>query len=98
MPSNAKAAVVGTRPISAVRFNSIFFSSALTPNCAMLHFWDISGDGFDDMLISYGYSISCIGGSYLGARAVIGALNHQFASLIPGDDPLVLYAGQNIGE
>ena len=39
-----------------------------------------------------------IGGSYLGARAVIDAMNHQFASLLPGDNPLVLYAGQNIGE
>ncbi len=39
-----------------------------------------------------------IGGSYLGARAVIDALNHQFASLLQGEKPLVLYAGQNIGE
>jgi glucose-6-phosphate isomerase len=39
-----------------------------------------------------------IGGSYLGARAVIDALNHQFASIIPGNNPLVVYAGQNIGE
>jgi glucose-6-phosphate isomerase len=39
-----------------------------------------------------------IGGSYLGARAVIDALNHQFASILPGDNPLVIYAGQNVGE
>jgi len=40
-----------------------------------------------------------IGGSYLGARAVIEALSHNFESL-KGDskNPLVLYAGQNIGE
>ena len=30
-----------------------------------LHFWDITGDGLDDMILSYGYSITCIGGSYL---------------------------------
>ena len=42
--------------------------------------------------------VTGIGGSYLGARAVIDALNHQFASLIQRNDPLVLYAGQNIGE
>jgi len=42
--------------------------------------------------------VTGIGGSYLGARAVIDALNHQFVGLLPGDHPLVLYAGQNIGE
>ncbi len=40
-----------------------------------------------------------IGGSYLGARAVIEALSSNFESL-KGDrkNPLILYAGQNIGE
>lgn len=42
--------------------------------------------------------VTGIGGSYLGARAVIDALNHQFAALMPGKHPLVVYAGQNIGE
>ncbi len=42
--------------------------------------------------------VTGIGGSYLGARAVIDALNNQFAALLPGKNPLVLYAGQNIGE
>jgi glucose-6-phosphate isomerase len=42
--------------------------------------------------------VTGIGGSYLGARAVIDALNHQFATLLPGNDPLILYAGHNIGE
>ena len=42
--------------------------------------------------------ITGIGGSYLGARAVIDALNNQFAALLPGDNPMVIYAGQNIGE
>jgi glucose-6-phosphate isomerase len=38
-----------------------------------------------------------IGGSYLGAKAVIDALSHHFAHLkIGGQTPLVLYAGQNI--
>ena len=40
-----------------------------------------------------------IGGSYLGARAVIEALNHNFSSLInKGNSPEIIYAGQNIGE
>jgi glucose-6-phosphate isomerase len=40
-----------------------------------------------------------IGGSYLGARAVIEALKHNFDFLLPGDKrekPFVIYAGQNI--
>ena len=40
-----------------------------------------------------------IGGSYLGARAVIEALNHHFAQLKNNEDaPIILYAGQNISE
>jgi len=40
-----------------------------------------------------------IGGSYLGARAVIDALSHNFKNLMPDNDaPLILYAGQNLGE
>jgi glucose-6-phosphate isomerase len=40
-----------------------------------------------------------IGGSYLGAKAVIEALSHSFAALQPKRRaPLVLFAGQNIGE
>ena len=38
-----------------------------------------------------------IGGSYLGARAVIEALQNHFAPLT-GDKPLVVYAGQNMSE
>jgi glucose-6-phosphate isomerase len=34
-----------------------------------------------------------IGGSYLGARAVIEALQHQFSFLIPGNTPKIVYAG-----
>ena len=40
-----------------------------------------------------------IGGSYLGARAVIEALGHGFAPLLPAERraaPLVLFAGQNL--
>lgn len=47
-----------------------------------------------DVLIVVG-----IGGSYLGARAVIEALSHSFSSLISKEQrkaPLVLFAGQNI--
>jgi len=40
-----------------------------------------------------------IGGSYLGARAVIDALTNSFDNLIQRREaPVVLYAGQNIGE
>ncbi len=40
-----------------------------------------------------------IGGSYLGAKAVIDALSHSFDLLTEGNDnPIVLYAGQNINE
>ena len=42
-----------------------------------------------------------IGGSYLGARAVIDALSNNFNSLLTKDErkaPLILYAGENLGE
>ena len=40
-----------------------------------------------------------IGGSYLGARAVIDALNNSFDWLqTKRENPVILYAGQNIGE
>jgi len=43
------------------------------------------------------YVVIGIGGSYLGAKAVIDALNNNFAHL-KGDKPAVLFAGQNISE
>jgi len=39
-----------------------------------------------------------IGGSYLGARAIIEALSHSFSSLKTSEYPVVIYAGQNISE
>ena len=39
-----------------------------------------------------------IGGSYLGAKAVIEALSDSFAALKPANGPRVLFAGHNIGE
>jgi len=42
-----------------------------------------------------------IGGSYLGARAIIDALKHNFDFALSHDDrqkPLVLYAGQNLSQ
>lgn len=39
-----------------------------------------------------------IGGSYLGAKAVISALSDSFAELKQAKGPRVLFAGQNIGE
>lgn len=43
--------------------------------------------------------VAGIGGSYLGARAVIESLNNSFAWLAnKGDNPTILFAGNNIGE
>jgi glucose-6-phosphate isomerase len=39
-----------------------------------------------------------IGGSYLGAKSVIDALSNSFSPMIEGENPHVLFAGQNIGE
>ena len=39
-----------------------------------------------------------IGGSYLGAKAVVEALSDSFAALKPSASPRILFAGQNIGE
>ncbi|MBU0764889.1 MAG: glucose-6-phosphate isomerase [Bacteroidetes bacterium] len=40
-----------------------------------------------------------IGVSYLGAKAVIEAMTHSFASLLPqSQNPFIVYAGQNLGE
>ena len=39
-----------------------------------------------------------IGGSYLGAKAVIEALSHSFGFMIPSSRPQVLFMGQNISE
>ena len=40
-----------------------------------------------------------IGGSYLGTRAIISALAHQFETLMPETgNPYILFAGHNIGE
>lgn len=47
------------------------------------------------------YVVIGIGGSYLGARAIIEALQNNFASLLSRDHrgkPLVVYAGNNISE
>ncbi len=39
-----------------------------------------------------------IGGSYLGSRAVIESLQHQFSFFQKTDRPKIVYAGQNISE
>ena len=39
-----------------------------------------------------------IGGSYLGARAVIEALQHNFRPMLPDQKPTVLYAGNSMSE
>jgi glucose-6-phosphate isomerase len=39
-----------------------------------------------------------IGGSYLGARAIIDSLAHHFHQIKNGNNPVVVYAGQNISE
>ena len=42
--------------------------------------------------------VAGIGGSYLGARAVLEALGDTFAWLKTSDSPRILFAGNNIGE
>ena len=43
--------------------------------------------------------VAGIGGSYLGARAVIEALGNSFGWLVAdGKSPVILFAGNNIGE
>ncbi len=44
------------------------------------------------------YVVIGIGGSYLGTRAVIEALQHHFSLMLPGSFPQIIYAGQNISE
>lgn len=44
------------------------------------------------------YVVIGIGGSYLGARAVIEALQNHFSLMLPGKFPQIIYAGQNISE
>ena len=39
-----------------------------------------------------------IGGSYLGARAVIEAISHQFGAFIKNSDTQIVYAGHNMSE
>ena len=39
-----------------------------------------------------------IGGSYLGARMVIEALQSEFASMVRGEHPYIVYAGHTLGE
>ena len=42
--------------------------------------------------------VAGIGGSYLGAKAVIAALDDNFSWLKPSDAPRILFAGNNISE
>lgn len=42
--------------------------------------------------------VAGIGGSYLGAKAVIEALSDSFSWLKKGDSPVILFAGNNISE
>ena len=42
--------------------------------------------------------VAGIGGSYLGAKAVIEALSNSFQWLVGGNGPAILFAGNNIGE
>ena len=42
--------------------------------------------------------VAGIGGSYLGAKAVIEALSNSFQWLVGSEGPVILFAGNNIGE
>ncbi len=60
---------------------------------------DIENDAKAIAKMAEVYVVIGIGGSYLGARAVIEALSHNFAALKKDSKyPLVIYAGQNISE
>ncbi len=60
---------------------------------------DIESDAKKIREIADVFVVIGIGGSYLGARAVIEALSHNFNNLLEtGKNPLILFAGQNIGE
>ena len=60
---------------------------------------DIESDAKKMREIADVFVVIGIGGSYLGARAVIEALSHNFNNLLEtGKNPLILFAGQNIGE
>lgn len=48
--------------------------------------------------ISQLFVVIGIGGSYLGARAVIEALQSEFASIQPGHHPFIIYAGHTLSE
>jgi glucose-6-phosphate isomerase len=60
---------------------------------------DIEGAAADLRKISEVVVVVGIGGSYLGAKAIITALSHNFEYFNSGKkNPSVLFAGQNIGE
>ena len=60
---------------------------------------DIESDAKKMREIADVFVVIGIGGSYLGARAVIEALSHNFNNLLEtGKNPLILFAGHNIGE
>ncbi len=60
---------------------------------------DIEGAAADLRKISEVVVVVGIGGSYLGAKAIITALSHNFEYFNSGEkNPSVLFAGQNIGE
>ncbi len=59
----------------------------------------IEADAKSISLMAEIYVVIGIGGSYLGARAIIEALSHNFAALKKDSKhPFIIYAGQNISE
>lgn len=44
------------------------------------------------------FVVAGIGGSYLGARMVIEALKHNFDTLLPNQNPTIIYAGNTMNE
>lgn len=59
----------------------------------------ITGDASELKKISKVIVVIGIGGSYLGARAVIDALSHPFHQLLDHHDfPEIIYAGENLSE
>lgn len=44
------------------------------------------------------FVVAGIGGSYLGARMVIESLKHNFDTLLPNENPTIVYAGNTMNE
>jgi len=61
-------------------------------------FNDIAGDAQKIKNTAEIFVVVGIGGSYLGSRAVIEALSHNFSPFLKSSYPKIIFAGQNLSE